>query len=64
MSYKSALEFHDCLDNELKLINLKFFFSWEDVVVSEDLLNKLVELHEGCWKSRLNILLEHHTAGV
>jgi hypothetical protein len=46
LSDESALEFHDCFDNELELISFRFFFFWKEVVVFENPCDELVEGHK------------------
>ena len=44
LNNEGALEFHDCLNNELELINFGFLLILKNVVIFEDLGYSLVEL--------------------
>ena len=58
--YQVALEVHDCLHNELDLIEfLLFFFSGKDIVRFEDISNDFVELGKGVGESHLNLRDAH-----
>jgi hypothetical protein len=55
LSHQSALELHDCLHDELELINFGFFFIGNDVIVFENLGNNFMKLHEGVGKGSFNL---------
>ena len=46
LSHQSALELHNCLYDQLELINFGFFFIGNDVIVSKDLGNDVMQLQE------------------
>ena len=39
---QSALKFHNCLNDQLELVNFRLFFTRDDVIVSKDLCNNLI----------------------
>ena len=51
---QSALKFHNCLNDQLELVNFRLFFIWDDVIVSKNLCYNLMQLYEGVRKDSFN----------
>jgi hypothetical protein len=54
-SNEGALEFENCLHNELELVNFGFFFNGNDFIVFDDLCYDLMQLQEGVGKLGFNL---------
>jgi hypothetical protein len=55
LSHQSVLDLQDCLQDQLEIIKLGFFFIGNDVIVFENLGNNFMKLHEGVGKGSFNL---------
>lgn len=61
LSDETALEFHDCFNDQLKLISFRVFFILQNVVVFQNASDGLMEFVEGAGKNGLDCWFSHHT---
>jgi hypothetical protein len=60
LRYEGALELHNCLNDELELINFGFLLIWYDFIIFEDLGDYCVELRERAREPGFNIRNIHN----
>lgn len=61
LSDETALEFHDCFNNQLKLISFGLFFVLQNFAVFQNDSDGLMQFVEGAGKNGLDCWLSHHT---